>query len=187
MLLQRKSGPARWRQRLRTQTRHLVRTIIGHTDWVRYVVPSDDGRLLASASKDQVFCPTSQFAFGALKEYVRQTARLWDPLTGEQKMELRGHDHQVEVVAFAPIASYSAIRELAGVPVRSRSVLRMCISHCVQNTDRVKKPGAYVATGSRDKTIKLWDTQSGQMLKNLVDCLSTLHRKATDVSLPGRT
>ena len=42
------------------------------------------------------------------------------------------------------------------------------ISHCIQNTDRVKKPGAYVATGSRDKTIKLWDTQSGQMLKNLV-------------------
>ncbi|KAH0830716.1 WD40-repeat-containing domain protein [Lanmaoa asiatica] len=109
---------------------HLVRTIIGHTDWVRYVVPSDDGRLLASASKDQ-------------------TARLWDPLTGEQKMELRGHDHQVEVVVFAPIASYNAIRELAGVPVRPRG------------------SGAYVATGSRDKTIKLWDTQSGQMLKNL--------------------
>lgn len=65
MLLQRKSGPARWRQRLRTPTRHLVRTIIGHTDWVRYIVPSDDGRLLASASKDQVFYPTSWFAFGA--------------------------------------------------------------------------------------------------------------------------
>jgi len=86
-----------------------------------------------------------------LTEYARQTARLWDPLTGEQKLELRGHDHQVEVVVFAPIASYNAIRELAGVP----------------NTDRVKKPGAYVATGSRDKTIKLWDTQGGQMLKNL--------------------
>lgn len=50
------------------------------------------------------------------------------------------------------------------------------ISHCIQNTDRVKRPGAYVATGSRDKTIKLWDTQSGQMLKNLVGCLSVLQR-----------
>ena len=33
-------------------------------------------------------------------------------------MELRGHDHVVEVVTFAPIAAYSAIRELAGIPVR---------------------------------------------------------------------
>lgn len=67
MLLQRKSGPTTWRQRLPTPTRHLVRTIIGHTDWVRHVVPSDDGRLLASASKDQVVDPPSRFAFLALK------------------------------------------------------------------------------------------------------------------------
>ena len=66
MLLQRKSGPARRRQCLRTPTRHLVRTIVGHTDWVRYVVPSDDGRLLASASKDQVLCFSSPFRFSAL-------------------------------------------------------------------------------------------------------------------------
>lgn len=63
-----------------------------------------------------------------MPEYAPQTARLWDPLTGEQKMELRGHDHQVEVVVFAPIASYNAIRELAGVPVRSRGVLRIYLT-----------------------------------------------------------
>lgn len=34
--------------------RHLVRTIVGHSDWVRRVVPSDDGRLLASCSSDHV-------------------------------------------------------------------------------------------------------------------------------------
>ena len=27
-----------------------------------------------------------------------------------------------------------------------------------QNTERSKRPGAYLATGSRDKTIKLWNT-----------------------------
>ncbi|TFY53007.1 hypothetical protein EVG20_g10307 [Dentipellis fragilis] len=79
-----------------------------------------------------------------------QTARIWDPLTGESKMELRGHDHVVEVVVFAPTAAYKAIRVLAGLP----------------DNDRTKRPGAYVVTGSRDKTIKLWDTQSGQMLRN---------------------
>ncbi|KAH8099515.1 dynein regulator [Cristinia sonorae] len=113
-------------------TTHLVRTISGHSDWVRCITPSDDGKLIASCSNDQ-------------------TARISDPLSGELKVELRGHEHTIEVVVFAPIAAYSAIRELAGIP----------------NTDRSKRHGQYVATGSRDKTIKLWDTQSGQMLRSL--------------------
>ncbi|KAI0807782.1 miller-Dieker lissencephaly protein [Fomes fomentarius] len=111
---------------------HLVRTISGHSDWVRCIEPSDDGRIIASCSNDQ-------------------TARIIDPRNGETKTELRGHEHVVEVVAFAPLIAYAAIRELAGIP----------------NTERSKRPGAYLATGSRDKTIKLWDTQSGQILRNL--------------------
>jgi len=111
---------------------HLLRTISGHSDWVRYVEPSTDGRLLVSGSNDQ-------------------TARIWDPLTGESKMELRGHGHVVEIAVFAPPVAHTSIRELAGIP----------------NTDRSGRPGSYVATGSRDKTIKLWDAQSGQMLRNL--------------------
>jgi len=93
---------------------------------------SDDGRLLASCSKDQ-------------------RVRIWDPLTGEPKLEMRGHENDVEVVAWAPIAAYKAIRELAGLP----------------STDRNKRPGLFLASGARDKTIKLWDAQTGQMLKNL--------------------
>ena len=34
--------------------RHLVRTIVGHAEWVRMVIPSTDGRLLASSSSDHV-------------------------------------------------------------------------------------------------------------------------------------
>ena len=33
---------------------HLVRTIIGHSDWVRCIEPSDDGKMIASCSNDQV-------------------------------------------------------------------------------------------------------------------------------------
>lgn len=47
-----------------------------------------------------------------------QTAKLWDPMTGECKGELRGHDNELEAVCFAPVAAYAAIRELAGLPVR---------------------------------------------------------------------
>lgn len=34
--------------------RYCVKTITGHLDWVRYVQPSEDGRLLVSSSSDQV-------------------------------------------------------------------------------------------------------------------------------------
>jgi platelet-activating factor acetylhydrolase IB subunit alpha len=37
--------------------------------------------------------------------------------TGETKTELRGHEHVVECAAFAPVASYPMIRELAGIAV----------------------------------------------------------------------
>lgn len=49
-----------------------------------------------------------------------QTARLIDPSSGETKMEFRGHDNAVEVVVFAPVYAYPAIRELAGLTVRLR-------------------------------------------------------------------
>ncbi|EIN07139.1 dynein regulator [Punctularia strigosozonata HHB-11173 SS5] len=110
---------------------HLVRTITGHGEWVRCVRPSDDGQLLVSGSNDH-------------------TVRIWNALNGEAKMELLGHDHVVEVVAFAPIAAYGAIRELAGIPKTTQN-----------------KPGAFVASGSRDRTIRLWDAQTGQLLRTL--------------------
>jgi hypothetical protein len=52
-----------------------------------------------------------------------QTVRVLDPTNGETKMEFRGHENDVEVVVFAPIAAYSPIRELAGIPVSDTPVL----------------------------------------------------------------
>ncbi|CAK9784125.1 dynein regulator [Cutaneotrichosporon oleaginosum] len=83
-----------------------------------------------------------------------QTARVWDLASGETKAELRGHEHVVECAVFAPIASYPAIRELSGLPATAAG-------------DRAKAPGAFVATGSRDKVIRLWDAISGQCLRVL--------------------
>lgn len=184
MLLQRKSGPVRWRQCLRTPTRHLVRTIIGHTDWVRYVVPSDDGRLLASASKDQVVCFTSWIVLAALQNMRDRLLDFGTRSRASKRWSFGG--------MITKSKSWFLLRLRRTMPfanLRASRFVHMVahgyISHCIQNTDRVKKSGAYVATGSRDKTIKLWDTQSGQMLKNLVGCLSALHGRVTDVFLPG--
>ncbi|QRV74312.1 hypothetical protein RhiJN_02326 [Ceratobasidium sp. AG-Ba] len=111
---------------------HCVKTIHAHDDWVRQVIPSDDGKLLATCSNDH-------------------TARIWDAATGENKMEMREHEHVVEVVVFAPVASYTAIHELASI----------------ESSDRDKSPGQYIATGSRDKMIKIWSSATGQCLKTL--------------------
>jgi platelet-activating factor acetylhydrolase IB subunit alpha len=80
-----------------------------------------------------------------------QTARLWDASSGEEKGQFIGHDHVIECVAIAPPSSYEYLASLAGL----------------------KKPPApsssaeFIATGSRDKSIKLWDGR-GTLIKTLV-------------------
>ena len=105
--------------------RYCIRTFSGHSDWVKSVVPSDDGRLLVSASIDQVSassgvveqCGGMVFSEPSLRANG-QTARLWDFATGETKAELRGHENAVDVAVFAPVVAYPSIRELAGLQVR---------------------------------------------------------------------
>ncbi|EFP87362.1 protein with putative role during mitosis [Puccinia graminis f. sp. tritici] len=119
-------------------TSFCVKTLRGHTEWVRGVWPWTHGKLLVSASNDQ-------------------TARIWDLTTGESKIEFRGHEHVVEIALFSPPASNAAIREMAGIPSPTNQ------------DSKIKEPDpVFVATGSRDKTIRIWDCNSGQCIKTLV-------------------
>lgn len=101
-----------------------VKTFSGHGQWVRCVVPSDDGKLLASCSDDQVRsdCSFSQ-CFCAHTKRLNKTARIWDMATGETKLEFRGHENYLEVVVFAPVASYQSISELSGIALVSLAML----------------------------------------------------------------
>ncbi|GAA5822770.1 hypothetical protein JCM11251_004371 [Rhodosporidiobolus azoricus] len=156
-----------------------VRTLHGHDHSISSArfLPGDD--FIVSASRDRTiriwevssgFCTKT---FSGHNDWVRsvlpssdgqqliscsvdQTARIWEASKGETKAELRGHEHVVEVAVFAPVVAYPAIRELAGIAAPSG------------RSTEGKVVGAFAATGSRDKTIKLWDTVSGQCLKTLV-------------------
>jgi platelet-activating factor acetylhydrolase IB subunit alpha len=46
-----------------------------------------------------------------------QTGRIWDAQTGETKVDLRGHEKNVESVTFVPPTSYKALGELVDLGV----------------------------------------------------------------------
>lgn len=152
-----------------------IKTMHGHDHTVSSVKFTPSGDHVVSASRDKTirvwevatgYCVKT---FWGHSDWVRsvvpsddgrwlvtassdQTARVWDATTGETKTDLRGHEHVVETAEFAPIVSYAAIRELTGLTVRA-------------GDERAKTPGCFVATGSRDKSIRLWDALTGVCLR----------------------
>lgn len=113
-------------------TGYCVKTLRGHTDWVRSVSPSFDGRWLLSAGDDRV-------------------ARLWDAGSGEVKATFLGHDHVIICCALAPAASYTHLASMAGL----------------KKAPPASSSAEFLATGSRDKTIKLWDSR-GTLIRTLI-------------------
>jgi len=154
-----------------------IRTLPGHDHSVSAVrfIPSS-GNLLVSASRDKtlkIWDVTTGYCVKTLEGHagwVRdvspsfdgrflfstgddQTGRLWDisGQTAEIKMTMIGHEHFNECCAIAPPTSYQHLATLAGL----------------KKPPPATSPAEFMATGSRDKTIKLWDSR-GQCLKTLV-------------------
>jgi len=73
------------------------------------------------------------------------TARLWDISAShsECKQTMVGHEHYNECCAIAPPASYRYLAPLAGL----------------NKAPPASNMAEFMATGSRDKTIKLWDAR----------------------------
>ncbi|KAF9924822.1 protein with putative role during mitosis [Linnemannia zychae] len=154
-----------------------IKTLFGHDHSVSSVTFLPSGDMIASASRDKTimlwevstgFCVKTIVGHLEWVRYVQpsqdgrflvsssrdQTSRVWDVATGECKSEFRGHDNDVECAIFAPLTAYPYIKELIGIDPK--------VSAKVQAL-----PGQYVATGSRDKTIKLWDS-TGQCIHTLI-------------------
>lgn len=144
-------------------TGYCLKTLKGHTEWVRAITPSVDGRWLLSAGNDMI-------------------SRLWDANTGETKITFIGAEHVVEAVAFAPGSSYVHLASVAGYkkppPASSSGEFiasggrdklikiwdnrgtchKTLIGHDNWIRGLVFHPaGRYLLSISDDKTIRCWD------------------------------
>ena len=88
------------------------------------------------------------------------------------KVEMRDHDHVVECVAWAPEVATQAIneaaRDAAGGDNKNRSVSIIRSADVISTSLSGSYPGPFLASGSRDKSIRVWDVSSGQCLFTLV-------------------
>jgi platelet-activating factor acetylhydrolase IB subunit alpha len=159
-----------------------IRTLPGHDHSVSAVrfVPSgaagspSSGNLLVSASRDKslrIWDVSTGYCVKTIRghaDWVRdvspafdgrfllsagndQTARIWDASSGELKATLLGHEHVIECCIFAPPASYVHLASLAGLKKPPPS----------------SSSAEFVATGSRDKSIRIWDAR-GTLIKTLL-------------------
>lgn len=125
-------------------TGYCKKTLSGHDDWVRCIAANPDGRFLASGSNDQ-------------------SVRVWEVESGKCIAELREHTHVVETVSFAPEAARLAIVESLG----SAGVLGTGGGDGAVAEGEVPSQ-VYLVSGSRDKTVKLWEALTQQCILSFV-------------------
>ena len=134
-------------------TGRVIRTLTGHTDWVRSVSFSPDGQTLASGSVDD-------------------TIRLWDVGTGRVIRTLTGHTSWVRSVSFSPdgqtLASGSSDDTIRLWDVGTGRVIRTLTGHTSWVRSVSFSPdGQTLASGSLDGTIRLWDVGTGRVIRTL--------------------
>lgn len=105
-------------------------------------------KTIENAHGDWIRCLTPSFdGLSVLTAGSDRTAKLHVLATGDCKVELTGHEHVVECVAVAPSAAHATLCAMAGT--------------------RPSLTTSFAATGSRDKSIKLWNLENGVCVATL--------------------
>ncbi|KAI8058104.1 notchless protein-like protein 1-like protein [Syncephalis plumigaleata] len=141
---------------LNTETPHFTGT--EHKNWVLYTAWSPDARWLASGSMDK-------------------TIRIWDPTTGKAVgAPLRGHTKWITCLAWEPfhrntkcnrLASASKDKTVRVWDVINKRTLFTLSSHTAAVTCVRWGGSGFIYTGSQDKSIMVWNADTGVLVKVL--------------------
>jgi WD40 repeat protein len=157
-----------------------VRILGGHSDSIRAISFSPDGRLLASGSEDR-------------------TIKIWHLATGREIQTIAAHDMAVSAVAFSPIPPNPLIQGSEGGILASGSVdrtikiwnlitgqpIQAIVAHeMVVKALAFSPNGQILASGSSDNTVKLWDLARGREIQTLVKTTASIEALAFSVISP---
>jgi len=144
----------------------LIKTLKGHTDSIKAITVSPDGKLIASAGYDN-------------------TIKIWTT-AGELLQTIEAHNLAITSIAFTPTPLNLSSKEKSDYTLATGSwdntIKLWSISDAGNNsklwhiltghqdgitTISFNSDGTLLASGSGDRNIKLWNTQTGELIKNL--------------------
>ena len=122
-------------------------TLRGHDDDVEFLAFSPDGKVLASASRDN-------------------SVRLWDVATGKTRRKFETTTRTLECVAFSPDGRILAFMDHATVKLWDLATGR-ALKTLVGHTDEVESvafspDGRHLVSCGADMTVRVWNVSVGE-------------------------
>ncbi len=129
-----------------------IHSFEGHTHYVMDVSWKADGRSLVSAGGDGM-------------------AKVWDVTTGERKKNIEGFKKEVTGVDFlgdrAEVVASSGDASIGIYGLDGKRIRKLEGATTFLFSESVSADGRYVAAGSRDGILRIWDAPSGKVLTTL--------------------